>query len=152
MSTSKEKAIRYVLGILLLFVAINAFGGGYYAMAGAEGVPVEWLQGSPFTSYYYPGMLLFAGIGGLSLFSAIAVFSKKKIAGKVVLICGLAILLWLGVQVATIGYVSWMQPVTAMIAVLILILNWLHSKKNRGMNISLNKIDFWPELIAFIAN
>ena len=49
---SAEKIIRYSLGILLLIVAVNAFGGGYYGMAGAKDVPIEWLKGSPFRNYF----------------------------------------------------------------------------------------------------
>ena len=33
--------IRVVLGTLLAFLALNAFGGGIYGLMGAEGVPVE---------------------------------------------------------------------------------------------------------------
>jgi hypothetical protein len=35
--------IRYLLGALLTFGAINAFAGGYYGLSGAKGVPLEWL-------------------------------------------------------------------------------------------------------------
>jgi hypothetical protein len=28
--------MRYTLGVLLVFAALNAFGGGYYAMSGAK--------------------------------------------------------------------------------------------------------------------
>jgi len=42
------KSFNYSLGVLLLVVALNAFGGGYYAMAGAVGVPVEWLKAARF--------------------------------------------------------------------------------------------------------
>ena len=35
-------------GTLLDFGALNAFGGGYYGLAGAQGIPREWLRGSPF--------------------------------------------------------------------------------------------------------
>ncbi len=40
--------MRYALGALLAFAALNAFGGGYYAMSGAKDVPIDWLKGSPF--------------------------------------------------------------------------------------------------------
>jgi len=33
MSRSKENFIRYTLGFLLAFIALNAFGGGYYGMS-----------------------------------------------------------------------------------------------------------------------
>ncbi len=36
---------RRALGALLVFAAVNAFGGGYYGLSGAPGVPVEWLAG-----------------------------------------------------------------------------------------------------------
>ena len=41
-------AVRYSLGGLLTFGALNALGGGYYGLTGAVGVPTEWLEGSPF--------------------------------------------------------------------------------------------------------
>ncbi len=49
---------RYVLGSLLAFVAANAVGGGFYGVSGAEGVPIEWLRGSPFTTYLVPSLIL----------------------------------------------------------------------------------------------
>jgi hypothetical protein len=117
-----EKFVRYLLGSLLLLVAINAFGGGYYGMAGANNVPVEWLKGSPFPNYFIPGLILFVAVGGSALFAAIAVFRRHRIARKAAFVCGTIILLWLAVQVAIIGYVSWMQPATAAAAVIILFL------------------------------
>ena len=40
--------IRSLLIGLLTFGALNAFAGGYYGLAGAKGVPIEWLRGQPF--------------------------------------------------------------------------------------------------------
>ena len=40
---------------------INALAGGYYSMAGARNVPLEWLKGSLFDSYFIPGVVLFFG-------------------------------------------------------------------------------------------
>lgn len=117
-----ERIIRYTLGILLLFVAINAFAGGYYGMAGAENVPVAWLKGSPFHNYFIPGLFLFVCVGGSALFAAIVVFRQIRIARKAAFSCGIIILLWLTVQIAIIGYVSWMQPTTAAAAIIILFL------------------------------
>ena len=123
------KSIRYILGILLLFVALNAFAGGYYGMSGARGVPGEWLAGSLFHNYFIPGLILMTGVGGSALFAAIAVFRQSKIAHKAAFICGVVILVLLAVQVSIIGYLSWMQPVTAIAAFLILFLTWLLGQK-----------------------
>jgi hypothetical protein len=75
-SNSDRKFVRYFLGTLLAFFALNAFGGGYYGMAGAEGVPLELLEGSPFSSYFIPSLILFLVVGGVSLFASIAVFAR----------------------------------------------------------------------------
>jgi hypothetical protein len=129
MPGSINRAVRNVLGILLLLVAINAFGGGYYGMAGAKNVPGEWLKGSPFHSYFIPSLILFVCIGGSALFAAIALFKQKIIARNAALFCGVFILIWLAVQVSIIGYVSWMQPVTATVAILIFFIAWHLPKK-----------------------
>jgi hypothetical protein len=120
--------VRYALGALLLLLALNAFGGGYYAIAGAENVSVAWLEGSPFRSYFVPGLFLFVVIGGTALWAAILVFRRHRLARLSALICALLVLVWLGVQLAVIGYVSWMQPTTAIAAILILMLSRLLPK------------------------
>ncbi len=117
-----DKLIRYILGSVLTLLALNAFGGGYYAMAGARDVPVEWLQGSPFSDYFIPGLFLFIVIGGSAATAAFAVFTKHRMARRTAFICGAVTLLWIVVQMSIIGYVSWMQPATTVTAVLILIL------------------------------
>jgi MFS family permease len=125
MPKTSEKFIRYALGILLLLVAINAFAGGYYGMAGAKNIPMEWLKNSPFHNYFIPSLILFIVIGGSSLFAAVTVFRRDRFGRKASLLCGVIILIWLGVQIAIIGYVSWMQPATAIATVLIIFLSFL---------------------------
>lgn len=129
-SQSTEKIIRYALGILLLFLALNAFGGGYYGMAGAKDVPLEWLEGSPFSNYFIPSLLLFAVVGSSALLAAIAVLGRHYLAVRAALISAVIVLIWLTVQISIIGYISWMQPVTATAAVLILFLTWLLNRYN----------------------
>lgn len=128
---SVENFTRYSLGVLLAFVALNALGGGYYGMAGARDVPIEWLSGSPFHNYFIPGLFLFAVIGGTAIFSSVTVFLKLRIAKTAVIICGILLLTWIAVQVSIIGYVSWMQPATVIVAVTLLLLNWQLSRPTK---------------------
>ena len=79
-SQSQSSAVRYALGGLLAFGALNAFAGGYYGLSGAKGVPVEWLQGSPFNDYSVPSLILFIVVGGSFLIAAITVFARARIA------------------------------------------------------------------------
>ena len=117
--------IRYLLGALLRFGAINAFAGGYYGLSGAKGVPLEWLAGSPFSDYFIPSLILFVVVGGVFSFAAIAVFMRSRLARVSAFVAGTVVLVWIGVQLAIIGYVSWMQPTTLLAGVFVLILTWL---------------------------
>lgn len=123
-SAGKEKLLRYTLGLLLVLLALNAFAGGYYGMAGAENVPLEWLEGTPFRNYFIPGLILITCVGGSALVAAFAVFRQRRQARNAAFICGIITVIWLTVQVAIIGYVSWMQPTTAVAAFIILFLTW----------------------------
>jgi hypothetical protein len=114
--------IRYVLGALLVLVALNAFAGGYYGMMGAEGVPVEWLSGTPFSDYFVPSLFLFVVVGGSCLLAAIAVLRRRRFARPAAFAAVAILFAWLAVQLAMIGYVSWMQPTTAAVGVLALVL------------------------------
>ncbi len=133
MQTSKsiEKFLRYALGSLLALLALNAFAGGYYGVAGAKGIPVAWLKGSPFPNYFIPGLFLLIVVGGSALIATIAVLSRHKEARKASFVCGAIVLLWLAAQVSIIGYVSWMQPATATTVFLIFLLTWLFPKYQR---------------------
>lgn len=123
--------IRYLLGGLLAFGAANAFAGGYYGLAGADGVPTEWLDGSPFRDYFVPSLILLTIVGGGLLFGAITVFARLDMARWAALSAGVVLLGWITVQIAIIGYVSWMQPATAIGGLLVVVLAWMLPRSSR---------------------
>ncbi len=114
--------IRRLLGALLTFGALNAFGGGYYGLSGAEGVPREWLAGKPFTGYVFPSAILFVVVGGALALAATMVFSRDRHARAGAFAAAGVLLVWIAVQVAITGYVSWMQPATFATGLLFLVL------------------------------
>ncbi len=113
-------AVRHILGSLLAFVAINAFAGGWYGLAGAKEVPVEWLAGSPFADYFIPSLILFVVVGGTFFIAALAVFAGLRSARLLAAGAGVVALGWIAVQVAILGFVSWLQPATAVAGALVL--------------------------------
>jgi hypothetical protein len=117
-----RRVIRRIIGTLFGIIALNAFGGGVYGMMGAKGIPVAWLHGSPFTSYFIPSLILFVVVGGFSLAASIAVFTHSRHAHRLVTATVAIIFIWIGVQITIIGYVSWMQPAVAITAFIILVL------------------------------
>lgn len=116
------RSLRYTLGGLLAFMAVNAFGGGAYGLAGAKAVPLAWLAGTPFRDYFVPSLILFVIVGGAFLGAAIAVFAGSRPARLLALGAGVIALGWLCVQVAILGFVSWLQPATALAGALVLAL------------------------------
>jgi len=124
-SRAPTALVRYILGALLGFGALNAIGGGFYGLSGAEGVPIAWLNGSPFADYFIPSLILLVIVGGSFLIASIAVLAGRRISRTAALAAGAILLAWIAVQVAVIGYVSWMQPATAAAGVVVIVLAWL---------------------------
>ena len=120
---NRSSLVRYLLGGLLAFGSLNAFAGGVYGLSGAEGVPLELLEGSPFRTYFVPGLILFVVVGGSLLFAAVAVLAGSRIARVGAVTAGTVVLVWIAVQVSVIGYVSVLQPATALGGLLILVMS-----------------------------
>jgi hypothetical protein len=127
---SHPSAVRYALGCLLAFGALNAFAGGYYGLSGAKDIPTEWLQEGPFEDYFIPSLILFVVVGGSFLAAAVAVLARRRVARFAAFGAGTIVLVWLAVEMAMIGYVSWMQPATAIAGLLVLVLAWLLRRPN----------------------
>ncbi len=117
-----NNVVRYILGVLLLVVALNAFGGGIYGLTGAKDVPREWLDGTLFNSYVVPSLILLVVVGGSCLISAMSVFRGKPGAKRSALLSGAIILFWILVQLGIIGYTSWLQPAIGITGIVIVIL------------------------------
>lgn len=114
---------RKGLLVLLWTVGLNAIGGGVYGVfLGAPEVPKQWLEGTPFHSYLIPSLILLFGVGGSSLGAALAVSRNWGCSKPLAILAGAILLGWIAVQVGLIGYVSWLQPTMAVIALLILAL------------------------------
>lgn len=122
MLNRNEKLIQLALKIMLLVIALNAFGGGYYGMSGAKDVPPEWLEGSPFVNYFIPSLILFVCIGGLSLYAFITLVWIKRFSRTISFSAGLVLILWILVQVSIIGFVSWLQPAMMIAGTIIILL------------------------------
>ncbi len=122
---TRRAAVRRVLIGELAFMALQAFGGGAYGLAGAEGVPREWLAGSPFHDYFVPSLILITAVGGSCLLAAIAMLFRWRHAAVLTASAGAVMLGWIGTQVAIIGYVSWLQPAVAIVAMTIVTLTAL---------------------------
>jgi hypothetical protein len=113
---------RIVLGVLLSIVCLNAIGGGIYGLLGAETIPKEWLQGTPFSSYFIPSVILTVIVGGSHGIAAYSVFFNRLYPRHSSILAGAILIVWILVQVLMIGYVSWLQPTMGVAGVTIVAL------------------------------
>ncbi len=99
---------RLALAGLEAFVAANAYGGAAYGFAGAEGVPLEWLERTPFSDSTVPSAILGTAVGGSMTTAAIAVQGSPH-AGELSVAAGAVLVGWIAVQLAIWEGRSWMQ-------------------------------------------
>ena len=89
--------------ILLLFLAINAFWGSIYLIADPSGkaiqIPIELLEGTPFSDYFIPGIILFISIGVLSLSVAFITIKKVKNYPWFIILQGCVLIGWLTTEI-----------------------------------------------------
>ncbi|MEO8263029.1 MAG: hypothetical protein ABI566_10715 [Pseudolysinimonas sp.] len=95
---------------MLAFGALSALGGGVLGVAfNGAGVPLEYLQGTPFDSYIVPGLVLGLVIGGTQAAAAIAVGRRSRWALLLSSIAGAGMLIWIFVELAAINEYSPLQ-------------------------------------------
>jgi hypothetical protein len=116
------------LRVLDPFLAVSAIGGGLGLLMSAINLPREWLDDTPFNSYAVPGIVLLFVVGGAWLFATWALFTRSPSAPLASIGAGVIQLAWFAVQVAFLGYISWMQPFIGTLAVLVIILAWRWQK------------------------
>jgi hypothetical protein len=116
--------IRIVLIVLEILVGVNALGGGIYALTGAKNVSREWLQGSPFTTYTVPGLILLVAVGGSMFASAGMLLADVSRARTMSLLAGIILVAWIVAQVTIIGRRSRLQDAFAVLGFAVVILSF----------------------------
>ena len=76
----KHKALRTMLVVIETLVGLGALAGGIAILTGAfdQWLPLAWLQGTPFSGYTIPGLILLIVIGGGMLVAAATVFVQHE--------------------------------------------------------------------------
>jgi uncharacterized membrane protein len=126
---------RVAKGALALEVvlSIGALGGGLILMLAPRGeilpLPLSALAGSPFDTYFVPGLILFSVIGLGPLVAARLAWMRNPVAPVAAFVVGVGLLIWVAVEVAIIGY-SNEPPLQAIygilgVAMLLVAVRWL---------------------------
>ena len=116
-----------------VLLSIGALGGGLVLIVAPRGeimpLPLSALAGSPFDTYLGPGLILFTILGGGPLVAAGLAWARHPLAAPAAVAVGAALLIWVAVEVAIIGY-STEPPLQAIylvmgVAITAVALGWL---------------------------
>lgn len=96
------KTIR-ALSVALLLITGGAavFGGGSMLIDPSGrplGLSIDLLDGTPFISYFIPGLVLFLAVGILSLVTAVLTIFKNSYSARLTVLQGTILACWIGVQ------------------------------------------------------
>lgn len=137
MTEKKRPVSLYVLTLCLVFLSLNALGGGYVLLAdttgGMMGLPQEWLQGTPFPTYFVPGLFLFVVFGLGTLLVLYALWARPNVAllqnlsrplhehwaWAAALALGVTLILWIVIQYALLQHFHPLQAIIALLGIAI---------------------------------
>jgi hypothetical protein len=124
-SNNKNKLMVYFLGIIQAFIGITAIAGGLKLLSNPNGLPdfpIEWLINSPFTNYFFPGLVLLIVIGFGYVVSGTVTFLRKGYSGSMAALLGICLILYMTVEVWFVGLRNFLQPLYFILGVIVLIL------------------------------
>jgi hypothetical protein len=93
-----------VLLLLFAFIGLGAVAGSVGVMKDVMPFPEVWLQGTPFHSYFFPGLLLCLVVGGSQLAAAFLLLWRPSVARAASLTAGLILIGWMAGELALIGF------------------------------------------------
>ncbi len=92
---------------LLAFLAVGAFFGGWELMHPAVdgsglGMPAEWIQTTPFGSWFIPGLVLFTVFGVGSTVTVVAAVRRHWTAPYLTFAIGIGQMIWITVELIVV--------------------------------------------------
>ena len=95
------RAQRIALYVLAWFNLVSALVGMVGLTAfGGMGIPLEWLAGSAFHSYLWPGIILGVVVGGVQALALIAQYGRYRLVWGLHAAAGLVMMSWIFIEIA----------------------------------------------------
>ncbi len=115
---------RNWLIILQSFNGLSAVAGGIALMTGAIAMPLRALSHTGFPDYYFPGVILFAVVGGSAIIAVWCLLKQTVDSALVSMSAGVVMLCWIIGEIASIREFHWLQAIYLITGALII---WLSS-------------------------
>jgi len=98
----------WALLILMLIQGIGGLGGGISLVAAPDGaimqIPVSYLEGSPFSDYLVPGLILLFVLGVFPLVTAAGLWLRRRWSWYAAFAVGCGLVIWILVEITIIPY------------------------------------------------
>jgi hypothetical protein len=112
----------WTLLALLVVQGLGGLGGGLALTVKPDGsimqMPLSYLDGSPFSDFLIPGLVLLLVLGVLPLVAAVGVWRRRTWGWFAAFFVGCALMIWILVEITIVPF-SWLQPAFGVIGVLI---------------------------------
>lgn len=113
------------------------FGGAALIIdpsGGLLGLPLDMLAGSPFKTYLIPGIILLLVLGVFPLIVFYGLWQRKQWAWLGAVVVGMALIVWLAVEILMVGYHSEppLQLIYGVVGVTLLLLTQMPSVRMLG--------------------
>ena len=106
LSLSSQNRLRIIAIVLMMITALNALATGYSFMVDPSGaglgMSTSFIQNSPFTDFFIPGIILFIFNGLTNIFTSIIAIRKGKDYSLLISLQGLILLGWIIIQLTMV--------------------------------------------------
>ena len=124
MSGSSHRIAAPTLVALEALIAASAVYGGIGLMVNGMGMPLSWLDGTPFTSWVVPGALLLVSVAVPMAVAGVAEFTRSRWAYAASAVAGVVLVAWIGSQLLVLRRYFFLQPVLGVVGVAVVALAW----------------------------
>lgn len=120
----RSSGMRVALFVVDVFVALTAIGGGIALATGLEAnrFPVDWLRGTPFSSYMIPGLILTVVVGGSAAVAAVATLRSPDAGALASILAGVVMMGWIVGEILILTQHSWLEAVYFAIGLMMVVL------------------------------
>lgn len=97
---TSPRSLAVSLQVVAWFNLVSALLGMAGLTLGFMPIPTEWIEGSVFTSYFWPGIILGVVVGGSQALALAAQYGRYRLAAGLHAAAGLVMMIWIFVEVA----------------------------------------------------